>query len=132
MVPLLVGSLLCLLRAAARAGLPDGRAYEQVSPVDKNGADIGSTGGTPFAGVAVSADGNGAALLLGDAVRRHAERPRHQPLPLHARHERLVHQLGHVPPAASPGALDLEYAHVFNADLTRGSRPGRRQLPVRV
>ena len=43
--PLLVGSLLCLFCAAARADLPDGRAYEQVSPVEKNGADIGSTGG---------------------------------------------------------------------------------------
>ena len=118
--PLLVGSLLCLFCAAARADLPDGRAYEQVSPVEKNGADIGSTGGTPFSGVSVSADGNGAVYFSAT--------------PFDGTPNGLVINLYRAargtsgwssssvmyPLPASPGALDLEYAHVFNGDLTRG------------
>jgi hypothetical protein len=61
---LVVGIFGWLLTAIpAGAALPDNRAYEQVSPVDKNGADIGSTFGTPFTGVAVSADGNSTAYF---------------------------------------------------------------------
>jgi hypothetical protein len=117
---LFVGSFAWLLLAApAGAALPDNRAWEQVSPVEKNGADIGSTGGVPFTGVAVVADGNGAAYFSatpfdgapnGIVTNFYRSRrgstgwstsPFSYPLP------------------TSPAALDIEYAHIFNGDLTR-------------
>jgi len=65
---LLIAALLagvCLLAAAsAAAALPDGRGWEQVTPVDKNGGDVGALFGEPATGVAVSTDGNRIVYLV--------------------------------------------------------------------
>jgi len=67
---LLAGALVALAPAAS-AALPDGRAWEQVSPVDKNGADIGMGFSNAETGVVVSPDGNRVVFLsltpFGDA-----------------------------------------------------------------
>jgi hypothetical protein len=120
LVSMLVGSFVWLLCASsAHAALPDGRAYEQVSPVDKNGADIGATGGVPFTGVAVSANGNGTAYFAAT--------------PFDGAPNGIVTNFYRsargssgwstssfsYPLPTSPAALDIEYAYQFNADLSR-------------
>jgi hypothetical protein len=57
-----LASVLALPAAAGADALPDGRVYEQVSPVTKNGFDAGAPNGTPKYQLA-TADGNG--LLYG-------------------------------------------------------------------
>jgi hypothetical protein len=119
-VSLLVGGFLCALCAAsAHAGLPDGRAYEQVSPVEKNGSDIGTTAGTPVTGVAVSADGNGAAYFSGTPFDG-------TPSGIVTNYYRATRAASGwstssfaYPLPTAPGALDIEYAHRANADLSR-------------
>jgi hypothetical protein len=121
LVSLLVGSFLCLLCApSARGTLPDNRAWEQVSPVDKNGADIGSTFGTPFTGVAVSADGNRTAYFSATPFGG-------TPNGLVTNFYRSTRDPSgwstssfSYPLPTTPAALDIENAYVFNPDLSLG------------
>jgi hypothetical protein len=113
--------LLCLLcTAAAHAdGLPDGRAYEQVSPVDKNGADIASTFGTPFTGVHVAADGNSVAYF---AATPFTSSPNGLVITLY-RSARGASGWSTTPisqPLPVPGnGLDIEYVSAFSPDLSQ-------------
>ena len=121
LVALLIGSFISLLcTASAHAALPDSRAYEQVSPVDKNGADIGSTGGQPFTGVAVSNDGNATAYFSATPFGG-------TPNGVVTNFYRSARGASgwstsslSYPLPATPAALDIENAYQFNADLTLG------------
>ena len=119
MVSLLVGCFLCLLWASSAHALPDGRAYEQVSPVDKNGADIATTFGTPFTGVHVAADGNGVAYF---AATPFTSSPNGLVTTFY-RSERAAGGWSTTPlsqPLPAPGnGLDIEYASAFSPDLSQ-------------
>jgi hypothetical protein len=114
--------LVCLLCASAAhaSGLPDGRAYEQVSPVDKNGADIGSTAGNPLAGVGVTPDGNTTAYLSATPLNGSASG-------LILSYYRTTRGADgwsttglSASPQVDPGALDIEYFNALNSDFSRG------------
>jgi hypothetical protein len=111
-----LGWLLCV--APAGAALPDNRAWEQVSPVDKNGADISSTFGTPFTGVAVSADGNSTAYFSATPF---SGTPNGL-IPTFYRSSRGTGGWSTTPISAtlpaSPGALVIEYAERFDTSLS--------------
>ena len=105
---------------AQAVALPDGRAYEQVTPVDKNGADIGTTFGQPVTGVAVAADGTRAAYFSAT--------------PFDGTSNGLVTTWyrstrgsgGWATDSLSPplpisaGGLDIEFSHTFNSNLSLG------------
>jgi hypothetical protein len=111
---------MCLLWAASAQALPDGRAYEQVSPVEKNGADIGSTAGNPLAGIGASSDGDTAAYLSATPLNG-------APSGLILGYYRATRGAGgwsttslSAPTRIDPGALDIEYLNALNEDFSRG------------
>jgi hypothetical protein len=110
------GWLLCV--PPAGAALPDNRAYEQVSPVDKNGADIGATFGAPFTGVAVSADGNSTAYFSSTPF----DGAPNGIIPTFYRSSRGAGGWStttmSAPLPSSPGALAIEYAEAFDRSLS--------------
>jgi len=65
--PLLVCGVLALLACSTARALPDGRAYEQVTPVDKNGGDVGGPGDGGLDGGAL-ASALGQSSTDGDAI----------------------------------------------------------------
>ena len=118
--PLVVVCALLCFAAAPALALPDGRVWEQVTPVDKNGADIDTTFGQAVTGVAVSANGNRVAYFAATPF----DGTQNGLITTYYRSTRgssgwATDSLSY-PLPVSAGGLDIEYGHTFNPDLSLG------------
>src|SRR6476469_5319439 len=118
--PLVVACAVLCFAAAPALALPDGRVWEQVTPVDKNGADIGTTFGQAVTGVAVSANGSRVAYFAATPF----DGTQNGLITTYYRSTRSAGGWAtgplSYPLPVSAGGLDIEYGHIFNPDLSLG------------